>query len=163
MSYKVLAGLETTLRTTLILLIHASIDTGYIGWLEDKSLHYRLRLLDVPNELNDDAMQLQCGIYSSTITTLEKAIASARHRDAMFMGKPLEPLPHRVPTRIMEIVGGLCKVSDSATMRKLFYIATAYTVPSNCNYAGSPDRCEDTECSHIDCQYNYTTSFDCKE
>jgi hypothetical protein len=157
MSNQVLANRETTIQTTLILLIHASLNTDYIGWLNDKSLHYRLRLLDVPNA---DALELHREVYESTIMTLENAIASARFRDSTFMEKPLEPLPHCVPTQTMLEVGRLCKDSGSAMMRKLFYIATAYAVPSNCNYAGSYDRCKDTECSHIDCQFHYTT---CKE
>jgi len=152
-----LAGLKTTIQTILILLIHASIKTGYIGWLNDESLHYRLRLLDVPAshyKLKDDALQRE--IYSSTITTL-KNIASARTRDTEFMKKPLKSLPHCVPTNKMLGVGRGCKDSGSAMMRKLFYIATAYTVPSPCNYTSSHDRCEDTECSHIDCQLHYTS------
>ena len=159
MSYEVLDDLETTTQTTLILLIHASINTGYFGWLKDMSLHYRLRLLDIaPHRiLNEDARQLRRAIYSSTITTLKSAVASAWFRNAAFMGKPLEPLTHCEPTLRMSKVGGLCKDSGSAMMRKLFYIATAYTVPSNRNYASSPDRCEDTECSHINCQLYYTS------
>jgi hypothetical protein len=159
-SYEVLADLETTMQTTLILLTHASINTGYLGWLKDESLHYRLRLLDVPEGslgLRNDALRLRHAIYSSTITTLRSAVASAWFRDAGFMGKPLEPLTHCEPTRKMSKVGDLCKDSGSAIMRKLFYIATAYTVPSNHNFAGTPDRCEDTECSHIDCQLYYTS------
>ena len=148
-----LAGLETTIQTILILLIHASIRTGYIGWLNDKSLHYRLRLLDVPTSHYKSALQRE--IYSSTITTL-KTIASGT-RDAEFMKKPLEPLPHCVPTNKMLEVGRRCKDSGSAMMRKLFYITTAYTVPSPCNRTSSHDRCEDTECSHIDCQLHYTS------
>jgi len=46
--HEVLTSLKTTIQTTLLLLIHASINTCYIGWLDDKSLHYRLRLLDDP-------------------------------------------------------------------------------------------------------------------
>jgi len=154
MSYKVFADFETTIQTTLILLIHASINTGYIGWLKDKSLHYRLRLLDVRvpyYELKEDALQLQREIYLSTITTLKNAIVSARKTDATFMGEPFEPLAHCEPTSIMLKVGQLCKDSGSAIMRKLFYIATAYTVPLRYDYASLPDCCEDTECSHINC------------
>ncbi len=148
--HEVLTGLKTTIQTTLLLLIHASINTGYIGWLDDKSLHYRLRLLDDPGPhwpLNDDARQLRHEIYSSTITTLEKAIASTRIRDATFMAKPLERLALGEPTLRALEVGRRCKDSRSAMMRKLFYIATAYTVPSPCDYTSPPDCCEDTECS----------------
>lgn len=157
--HEVLTGLETTVQTTLLLLIHASINTGYIGWLKDKSLHYRLRLLDDPAphlELNDDARQLRREIYSSTITTLEKAIASTRRIHATFMAKPFECLAHGEPTKAAWEVGRQCKVSDSVMMRKLFYIATAYTVTSPRNHNNSSDRCKVTECSHIDCQYQYT-------
>ena len=36
------------------------------------------------------------------------------------------------------------------------YFATAYTVPSNRNYADSTGHCEDAECSHINYQLYYT-------
>ncbi|KAL8699983.1 MAG: hypothetical protein Q9201_005692 [Fulgogasparrea decipioides] len=150
--------LKTTIQTTLVLLIHASIKTGQIGWLDNPSLHYRLRLLDVDPRytLKEDALQLQHEIYSSTIEKLKMIIASERLRDSTFMGQPFEPLTHNEPTACMSKLGDLCKSSGSAMMRKLFYIVTAYTVPSNCNHAGSPNRCEDTECSHIDCQLHRT-------
>jgi len=156
------AGLETTIQTTLVLLIHASIKTGLMGWLDDTSLHYRLRLLDVRHPHKDvrppryeDAMQR--GIYSSTIKILKKAIASERSRDSTFMGQLLEPLTHYGPTVRTSKLGDLWKISGSAMMRKLFYITTVYTVPSNPNHTGSTDRCEDTECSHIDCQLSFTS------
>lgn len=155
LDHEVVASLETVIKTTLLLMIHASINTGYIGWLEDKSLHYRLRLLDDPAPVFNDDTQLRHEIYSSTITKLEKAIASAKIRDATFMAKPLERLAHCGPTSNMLKVGCLCKDSGSAMMPKLFYIATAYTVLSNRNTDPS-NRCEDTECSHIDCQHDYT-------
>ncbi len=155
--YKDGSSLKTTIQTTLLLLIHASIKTGKMGWLKNESLHYRLQLLDV--EPKGDAPQLQHELHSSTIEILKKFIASERHGDSKFMAQPLEPPIHNEPSEAMWNVGGLCQSSGSAMMRTLFYIATAYTVPSNLYHADSIRKikpCKDTECSHIDCQYART-------
>ena len=102
-------------------------------------------------------MQLEHRIYSSRIPILKNAIVSARITRPTFMEEPLEPLAHFKPRSTVLKVGRLCKDSGSAMMRKLFYIATAYTVPSRHYAAGSPEHCEETECSHINCQVRHTS------
>ncbi len=120
-----------------------NVDTDYVGWLNDGSLHYRLRLLDVRaprSEFKEDALQLEHRIYSSRIPILKNDIVSARITRPTFMEEPLEPLAHFKPRSTVLKVGRLCKDSGSAT---------AYTVPSRHYAAG-------TECSHINCQVRHT-------
>ena len=151
-------SVKAHIQTILLLLIHASIKTGKMGWLEDKSLHYHLQLLDVdlPSFPVEHALQLQQEIYSSTIEILKNIVASERAWNSTFWRQPLEPLIHNDPTTAMSDLGGLCKSSGSAMMRRLFHIATAYTVPSDRNHYALPYPCADTECSHIDCQLVHT-------
>ena len=89
-----------------------------------------------------------------------KAIASAKIRDATFMAKPLERLAHCGPTSNMLKVGCLCEDSGSAMMRKLFYIATVYTVLLNRN-TDLFYRCEHTEYSHINYHMEILLSLYC--
>lgn len=159
-SYKILVDLKTTMQITLILLTYASINTDYLSWLKDESLHYRLRLLNVLErslELRNDALQLWHAIYSFTIITLRSVIAFAWFRDAEFMRKSLESLTHCELIRKMSKVSDLCKDFDFVIMRKLFYIVMIYMISSNHNFVNTSDRCENIKCSHIDCQLYYTS------
>ena len=91
--YKVHSSLKTTIQTTLLLLIHASIKTGKMDWLENESLRYRLQLLDVdlPFSSKEDAWQLQHEIYASTIEYLDRLLSPKGTRIPSSWRNPLSP------------------------------------------------------------------------